>query len=364
MKKMILIANLYPSKKYPYYGTFVKKFHDMASAYFDIKLVVLSKEENKLRKILKYFIFYIKIVFYILLSCSDSIIYVHYASHASIPILFCNKFKNFILYVNVHGSDVFPEAKNEKLQKHTKKLLQISNKIIVPSSYFEKAVKEKYKLYNHKFKIFPSGGIDSNIFYIKDKYFIMNQEKISNKFKYIGFASRLDEGKGADILLKAINTLKNKNKNFFENKKVILIGSGKYDKEVSQYIENNNLNEVIIRYPQLNQHQLSDIYNILDWFIFPTARKGESLGLVGLEAMACGVPIIASNFAGPTTYINSKVNGLLFEVNNYNDLADKILDAFHFTNQEYLHIKKEALITSQKYLDKNILTQFLEIFES
>lgn len=364
MKKMILITNLYPSEKYPYYGTFVKKFNDMATPFFDIKLVALYKEGNKLMKLLKYFAFYMKIIVYILFSDSDSLIYVHYASHTAIPILLCNKIKKFTLYVNVHGSDIFPAKKNENLQKYTKRLLFISDRIVVPSSYFEKAVKEKYNLFNHDFKVFPSCGVDSNIFYVKDKKKIMKENNLSIEFKYIGFASRFDEGKGVDILLKSINELNNKNSEFFKDKRVILIGSGKYDNEVSQFIKNNSLEKIIIRYPQLNQKQLSNIYNILDWFVFPTIRKGESLGLVGLEAMACGIPVIASNFAGPSTYIIHKVNGLFFEVNNYNDLSSKIFDAFNLTKDEYMHMKNEALITSKKYLDKNLLTQFLDIFEN
>ena len=54
------------------------------------------------------------------------------------------------------------------------------------------------------------------------------------------------------------------------------------------------------------QEYLVNIYNSLDIFVFPTYRKSESLGLVGLEAMACETLVIASNNYGPTDYIKDK----------------------------------------------------------
>lgn len=55
-------------------------------------------------------------------------------------------------------------------------------------------------------------------------------------------------------------------------------------------------------------HSLPEIYCTLDLFIFPTCLE-ESLGLVGLEAMACEVPVIGSYIGGLKDYIKDKENG-------------------------------------------------------
>lgn len=64
-------------------------------------------------------------------------------------------------------------------------------------------------------------------------------------------------------------------------------------------------------------------YSAIDIFCFPTYRKSDSLGLVGLEAMACGCIVIASNMAGPTSYIKDQENGFFFKPRDGKDLNQK-----------------------------------------
>ena len=75
----------------------------------------------------------------------------------------------------------------------------------------------------------------------------------------------------------------------------------------------------------VSQDELLDIYNSLEVFIFPTYRKSESLGLVGLEAMACERFLIASKNYGPTDYIIDNKNGFMFKPKNEIDLKNKII---------------------------------------
>ena len=58
--------------------------------------------------------------------------------------------------------------------------------------------------------------------------------------------------------------------------------------------------------------------------IFPTEREAESLGLVGLEAMAVGVPVIAGNIGGPSSYVRDGENGYLFTPGDYKELVSKV----------------------------------------
>lgn len=69
-----------------------------------------------------------------------------------------------------------------------------------------------------------------------------------------------------------------------------------------------------------------DISNLLhqhDIFILPSRYEG--LGIAILEALASGIPVIASNLDGPSELIQNGENGLLFDRDNAEDLAEKIL---------------------------------------
>lgn len=87
-----------------------------------------------------------------------------------------------------------------------------------------------------------------------------------------------------------------------------------------------NVEENLIRFDLLPQEELVSIYNVSDAFIFPTRREGESLGLVAIEAMACGTPVIASDFAAPKYYVQEDVILISFSLMNYS-LQKRIPDA-------------------------------------
>ena len=71
----------------------------------------------------------------------------------------------------------------------------------------------------------------------------------------------------------------------------------------------------------------TDIPNVLplgDVFVLPSRHEG--FGLVLIEAMAAGLPVIAARTGGAAELVNDGINGMTFEPENPQDLADRILD--------------------------------------
>ena len=135
--------------------------------------------------------------------------------------------------------------------------------------------------------------------------------------------SRIEKNKGWDTLLEALNELKKES--FMKNIKVIIVGTGQEQKEMDQMIKKFHLEDKIIQKEFVLQKDLVDYYNAFDVFVFPTKRKSESLGLVGLEAMACKTFVIACNLYGPKEYVIDNKNALTYQnVKNGKELASKI----------------------------------------
>ena len=71
------------------------------------------------------------------------------------------------------------------------------------------------------------------------------------------------------------------------------------------------------------RHDVMGLMQTCDLFVMPSRYEGLSLAMI--EAMACGLPIIASDVRGLNDYITNEQNGLLFPVGDYKALAERIL---------------------------------------
>lgn len=361
--KILVVSNMFPDSKHPSYGVFVKKFIDELDAIgINYDKSIMVKNDGKIRKMLGYINFYMKTFFFALLKPYD-IIYIHYASHSSIPIIVASRFRKMNIYTNVHGSDIVPENRKQvKMQKYTKNILNHSNKIIVPSEYFRILVSKKYSIESKKIKVYPSGGIDSKLFHVRtekevDK--IKMNYSLDNGLPVFGMASRISYGKGWETFVQAIKI--SVDCGFVAN--FIIVGSGSQESDLEEMIKNFRLDEKIIRLPLLPQEKLSELYSALDYFVFPTERAGESLGLVALEAMACGTPVIASDYAAPAFYVNDGKNGYKYEKGNPRKLYEVMVNAVS-KSIDREKLRKEAKETAKLYDNKLIRCKLRELFDN
>lgn len=305
--KLLVVSNMYPSKTAPSYGTFVKNFcEQLQDLEIDYDLAVMHKSSGKLGKLTGYVGFYLKSFFASLFGKYDAV-YVHYASHSSAGVLLARKLRKFTIYTNCHGSDVIPQNnRQEKMQKNTRKILACSQKIIVPSQYFKRQVTEKYPVPADRVFVCASGGVDPVLFCPAD----LRQPPFT-----IGFVSRIEPGKGWDVLLRACSALPDR------NFRILMVGGGGGQQHLEDLAAQFDLTDVLEYVGSQPQQALPGFLNRMDVFVFPTELK-ESLGLVAIEAMSCGIPVIASNHAAPADYVQNGINGYKFPVSDSTALAE------------------------------------------
>lgn len=358
--KILVVSNMYPSIKYPSYGIFVKRFCDELDKvqFISYDKSVMKKNDTKIGKIIGYLLYYVRTMLQLLMVKYD-VVYVHYASHSAIPILIMAKIKKFRIYTNVHGSDVVPENKKQrKMQKYTKKLLEISDRIIVPSEYFRKYVLKKYKI-NCEVKIYPSAGVNAEIFKRSDKNEILNfkrKNKINEEAMVFGVVGRISKNKGWDTFVKAIPYVINNKSNVH----FIIVGDGIEKEQMKKLIEKEKVERYITQINLVPQEELALLYSSMDFFVFPTKRRGESLGLVALEAMACGVPVIASDFAAPGDYVINGHNGYKYNVGDAKALA-AVINKCSTGQYNYEKLQSGAKSTAERYYVENIRLKFHEV---
>jgi glycosyltransferase involved in cell wall biosynthesis len=144
--------------------------------------------------------------------------------------------------------------------------------------------------------------------------FIINPKKKNKKYiLLVGFPWFL---KGVDILIKAFNKISKQ----FPEYKLKIVG---YCPEGKDFYENLAGNNLQIELCDAVPHK--EIISLMtECSLFVLASRTEAMGRVLLEAMASKKPIIASNVDGIPTIIKDGFNGLLFEKENIEELAEKM----------------------------------------
>ncbi len=188
--------------------------------------------------------------------------------------------------------------------------------------------------------------------------FPFNTTKSKNDKLNILNVSRLTSIKGQDILIKALNLCKQRGVNF----SCTFVG-GKCDYDQENY---HNIMSLVDKYKLSdNIHfagQKSDIVpylNKADLFVLPS--RFEGLGIAALEAMAAGVPVIASNIGGPREIIFNDFNGFLFERENYKELADKIV-YFYKNNDRQVAMRQSAYDYVRDFDISIMCEKYLELY--
>jgi glycosyltransferase involved in cell wall biosynthesis len=105
--------------------------------------------------------------------------------------------------------------------------------------------------------------------------------------------------------------------------KLILVGDG----EERDYLENLT-DHLVIRdcvdfVGKVSHECISDFMRQSDVFVLPSLS--ESFGIVNLEAMACRLPIVATNAGGIPDLIENGINGYLVPPENFQEMANKIM---------------------------------------
>lgn len=325
--KIMVVTNMYPTSSRPYFGTFVKNFYQqLESAGWECTLSSLTDFGEGVRAYLRWY-------YTCFISCLkfEGIVYVHYVSHSSIPVILAKLFNRKIKVVlNYHGSDAFPEIYESAAKKGFRYCIcfianKICYKIVCPTSTFANSVKHKFNV-DKKFFVSPSGGVDQSVF------FLDHEHSREAGTRVVTFAGRLIIGKGVENAMNIFKLLCNSERNTRFN----IVGDGSLRNYVDDFVSNNMPKNTVTVYPGLSQMALADVLRNSDIFLFTSDRKGESLGLVWIEAIFSGcIPIFLGNNALKSELPDNVLNHIFG--NSVEECCGLILNIFSGNNFAQIH---------------------------
>lgn len=163
-------------------------------------------------------------------------------------------------------------------------------------------------------KIVIPNGIDSEVFNPR----VPKLKKYSDDKINILFLGRIEERKGLIYLLQAYKILEKK----LINLRLIIVGDGPLKEDLEKWVKINKLKNVIFE-GKVPEEKASLYYRSCDIFCAPSIF-GESFGLVLVEAMACGKPVVAFANEGYKEVLTGKGAQFLVKPRDYKTLAKKL----------------------------------------
>lgn len=205
----------------------------------------------------------------------------------------------------------------------TPHILRLADKITVSSKDYIKnsKISNFFESYPDKFVEVPN-GVDIENFKPREKsgrllakHALLPSDKI---ILFVGGLDRAHYFKGVEYLIRAMKLLRD------PKIKLLIVGEGDLKEHYINLSKSLDLSARIIFTGFAEDEVLPDYYNLCDLLVLPSIDRSEAFGVVLIEAMASGKPVIASNLPGVRGVIDNGKTGFLVNLKNEGDLASKI----------------------------------------
>lgn len=255
---------------------------------------------------------------------------------------YAGKYLNIPSVVSIRGNDIERAAFDPSKFSHVMYALQNASAVTTNASILAKKAKA---FIDREIHIIPN-GIDTECFKPMERNEALGEMLgvESQKSKVIGFVGELREKKGMATLLTGYAKLIRK-----MPVSLLIVGEIREgeDKKISDEFRTSNPQLPITITGHIPHKDLPAYYSLMDVFVHPSLRDGMPNAV--LEAMACEVPVIATPVGGVMDVIKDGVNGFFVNVNDAQDLAEKMAEVLRQPE------KREAVAKSGR---EAVLSQF------
>lgn len=239
--------------------------------------------------------------------------------------------------------------------------IMAADKVLVSSQDYlsNSRLKDLYVKYPAKFEIMPF-GVDVERFFPQPKDTSLSQRYGLEDKKVILFVGALDDAhyfKGVNYLLKAFAALSD------QETRLIIVGEGNLRPVYQDLAVESGLADRVIFTGFVPDIQLAKYYNLADVVVLPSIDSSEAFGMVILEAMACGKPVVASDLPGVREILGHNEYGLLTKPKNVVMLTKRIEHLLN--NQELVKKISQAGLEriKVKYIWPTITNDLIKVYE-
>lgn len=253
---------------------------------------------------------YLKVIKQLKKICSEfepDIVHAHYATSYGLLGSFLKK-EPFL--ISVWGFDVYKFPHSSLLHKKILKRNLKKATHLFSTSHVMAAETKKYT--NKKVEVIPF-GVNLDLF----NYIEIEKQNLDFT---IGIVKTLEENYGIKFLIEAFKKIKDTNPNL--NLKLKIVGKGREENNLKNLAKTLNVISSVEFLGFVENDKLPPLINQMDVVVIPSFV--ESFGVAAVEALACKVPVIASDVDGLAEVVIDGENGYLSLPGNANSIAEKV----------------------------------------
>jgi len=183
-----------------------------------------------------------------------------------------------------------------------------------------KISKNFIKHFTTKEVIVIPNGVDTRRFYPRNNGL---RDQIDSDLVVL-YVSRIVRRKGPHLLVEAIRYVKKR----IPSVKLLVVGEGSFEEYLKMRVKDLDLEDNVEFLGKVPDEELPKVYSSADIFVLPSVY-GESFGIVVLEAMSSGLPVIVSNVGGLREIVKNNVDGIILDKNNPIEIYKKIMLLYH-----------------------------------
>lgn len=186
------------------------------------------------------------------------------------------------------------------------------------------------------------------------RFLIAEKKEEKNKIFEFLFVGSLNKLKRVNILIESFELAFRE----IEEVRLRICGSGPEREKLERQVEKLGISEKVIFRGTIYREQMPDIYSKADCFVLPSYI--ETFGVVYIEALASGIPIIGTKNGGAEDIITKK-NGILVDVDDTASLSDALL-YMYYNSKKYNseEIRKDAI---NSYDSSIVSKKLIEIYD-
>lgn len=359
-KNILVISNMYPTEEHKSFGIFVKNQVE-ALRHSGVQADVLAVKDpsgGKPAVLKKYGKWFASTLSNLLVKGRGyGVVHAHYVFPSGMLALMYKKIFGARMIVTAHGGDIDKMArKNDRLFSWTKKIMQEADEVIAVGIELKAAIESEFGIPSEKVTLLNM-GVNRDVFRQKDTLEAKREIGLPEEEKAIVFTGNLIRQKGLKELVQAVSKLRSGG----EKLKLYLIGPAKdarFLQELKEDIKQLGAEEYIVFPGVKPQKEIAIWMAAADVFVLPSHIEG--FGLVALEAMSCGTPVVGTNVGG-LKHLLTDDSGCIVKVQNAEDLhqgINKVIQDCDYRSRLIDNGIHKAEENDQKYIIEKLLTLY------